>query len=245
MNRIITGIQMEFKSLRLYKWQVLTSLLILPLSYVFVLLLFGGIRGETVTYLISGYMVATLIGSFLGLYAIRICNLMEPQVLELYSTLSVSTFELATSLALSYIILILPSILVSICISAVFSTTVNALFLVLALLISIFTILLIGTFLGLLIKNIFIAQGIIPLLSWVFLLFAPVYYSAENLHPVYTSVLLINPVTHCLSLVRFALGFTPIVNMIWSFIYLTVLITTLSIYILKTFKRIYILERFY
>jgi len=99
--------------------------------------------------------------------------------------------------------------------------------------------------LGLLIENVFIAQGIIPVLSWVFLIFAPVYYSTENLYPVYTSVLLVNPVTHCLSLVRFALGFPPIANMIWSFIYLTVLITVLSIYVLKTFKSIYILERFY
>ena len=245
MNKIITGIQMEFKNLRLYKWQVLTSLLILPLSYVFVLLLFGGVREETVSYLISGYMVATLIGSFLGLYAIRICNLMEPEVLELYSTLSVSVSEIATALALSYIILTLPSIIFSVVVSIIFSKTVNGLLLTLALLISISTILLIGTFLGLLIKNIFIAQGIIPLLSWFFLLFAPVYYSTDNLHPIYTSVLLINPITHCLNLVRSALGFNAIISIFWSFICLTILIVILGIYSFKTFKSVYILEKFY
>ncbi|ACI20132.1 ABC-type multidrug transport system, permease component [Dictyoglomus thermophilum H-6-12] len=83
------------------------------------------------------------------------------------------------------------------------------------------------------------------MLSWFFLLFAPVYYSTDNLHPIYTSVLLINPITHCLNLVRSTLGFNSIISIFWSFIYLMILIVILGIYSLKTFKSVYILEKFY
>lgn len=245
MNKIATGIQMEFKSLRMYKWQVVSSFLILPLSYVFVLLLFGGIRGEIVAYLVSGYMVATFIGAFLGLYAIRICNLMEPQVLELYSTMSVNIKEIALSLALTYIIFTLPVVIISSYISVIFASEVSAGFLIAGIILSLVVILLIGTFLGLLIKNVFIAQGIIPLLSWVFLLIAPVYYSVEHLNPIYRGILMINPVTHCLNLIRLGLGFESVINVTESAIYLAILIIVLGAYSLKAINRVYILERFY
>ncbi|ERM92186.1 multidrug ABC transporter permease [Caldanaerobacter subterraneus subsp. yonseiensis KB-1] len=245
MNKIVTGIQMELKSLRMYKWQVVSSLLILPLSYVFVLLLFGGVRGEIVAYLVSGYMVATFIGAFLGLYAIRICNLMEPRVLELYSTMSVNIKEIAFSLALTYIIFTLPVVIISSYISVIFARGINVSFLIVGIMASLVTILLIGTFLGLLIRNIFIAQGIIPLLSWVFLLFAPVYYSVEQLNPIYRGILMINPVTHCLNLIRLGLGFESITNVTGSLVYLIILIVIFGAYSLKAFNRVYILERFY
>jgi|GEM_PF-5784683 len=62
MDKIITGIQMELKSLRLFKWQVFISIVILPFSYVFVMLLFGNIQRNDIPYLLSGYLVASLIG---------------------------------------------------------------------------------------------------------------------------------------------------------------------------------------
>ncbi|MFV9567738.1 hypothetical protein [Thermoanaerobacter mathranii] len=96
--------------------------------------------------------------------------------------MSVNIKEIALSLALTYIIFTLP-VIISSYISVVFASEVSAGFLIVGIILSLVVILLIGTFLGLLIKNVFIAQGIMPLLSWVFLLIAPVYYSVEHLDP--------------------------------------------------------------
>ncbi len=104
------------------------------------------------------------------------------EYLNYNSTMSVNIKEIALSLALTYIIFTLP-VIISSYISVVFASEVSAGFLIVGIILSLVVILLIGTFLGLLIKNVFIAQGIMPLLSWVFLLIAPVYYSVEHLDP--------------------------------------------------------------
>ena len=244
-NKVLIGMQMEFKSLRLYKWQVLSSLLILPFSYVFVVLLAGNVHGGNIAYILTGYMVATLIGAFLGLYAMRICNLMQPEVLELYATFQVSVTQTVLSYCFSYMLLSLPIIIMSLAISIHYAASVNVVLLIAGTLISIAAITLLAMCLGLVIKNMYKAQGIIPMLSWVFLLIAPIYYSTQNLNPVYKAVLLINPVTHCLNLVRVALGFQPVVGILWSFGYLLIFIVVLAVYALGAFRRTYILERLY
>ncbi len=244
-NKVLIGMQMEFKSLRLYKWQVLSSLLILPFSYVFVMLLSGNIHGQDIAYILTGYMVATLIGTFLGLYAMRICNLMQPEVLELYATFQVSVMQTVLSYCFSYVLLSLPIIILSLAISVHYAASVNMALFIAGTLISIAATALLATFLGLLIKNMYKAQGIIPMLSWVFLLIAPIYYSTQNLSPVYKTVLLINPVTHCLNLVRMALGFQPVTGILWSFGYLVIFIVVLAVYALRAFRRTYILEQLY
>ncbi|MGH2330443.1 ABC transporter permease [Thermoanaerobacter mathranii] len=158
--------------------------------------------------------------------------------------MSVNIKEIALSLALTYIIFTLP-VIISSYISVVFASEVSAGFLIVGIILSLVVILLIGTFLGLLIKNVFIAQGIMPLLSWVFLLIAPVYYSVEHLDPIYREIIIINPVTHCLNLIRLGLGFESVANVAGSIIYLVILIIILGAYSLKATNRVYTLERFY
>jgi len=245
MDKIITGIQMEFKSLRIYKWQVITYLLILPLSYIFVMLLFGNIQRNDISYLLSGYIIASLIGSFAGLFAIRVCNLMQPEVLELYATFFITIPQILISLSLTYIIISIPGIALSSLLSIKYANFANLLIFTGGIIISILAILSLGLFLGLLIKNMFKAQGIIPLLSWGLLLFAPVYYKVQHLNLLYKVILLINPVTHTLNILRISLGFPEIINIRWSFLYLSVLIIVIFIYSIKSFKRFYILEKFY
>lgn len=245
MNKIITGIQMELKSLRIYKWQVVTSLVILPFSYVFVILLFGNIQRNDISYLLSGYMIASLIGSFVGLFAIRICNLLQPEVLELYATLFITIPQTVLSLSLTYMLISMPGIILSAVLLVIYGKLANLLLFIIGIVISVLAILLLGIFLGLLIRNMFKAQGIIPLLSWALLLIAPVYYKIQNLNLLYKVILLINPVTHMLNILRISLGFPEIVSIKWSFLYLSVLIIAIFIYSIKAFKRFYILEKFY
>ena len=94
MKKIINAVGFEFKSLRVYKIQILISLIILPFSYLFLIILNLSSKGENVPYLISGFIVASLIGSFISLLSLRISNISTPEVLELYSTITISIKEL-------------------------------------------------------------------------------------------------------------------------------------------------------
>jgi len=139
----------------------------------------------------------------------------------------------------------MPEIVLSVALLLIYANSINLLLFTIGMVISVLGLLLLGLFLGLLIKNIFKAQGIIPFVAWVLLLIAPVYYKVQHLNLLYKAILLLNPVTHMLNILRASLGFPQIVSIRWSFLYLSVLMVAILIYSFKSFKRVYILEKLY
>jgi ABC-2 type transport system permease protein len=83
ITRIKLNIFFELKGLKIYWMQILISLFILPLSFLFILLLSGVSTSEMLSIWLSGFIVASLVGAFLGALALRVCNLMQPEILEL------------------------------------------------------------------------------------------------------------------------------------------------------------------
>jgi ABC-2 type transport system permease protein len=245
MDKIITGIEMQFKSLRIYLLELFLVVFVMPFSYAFVVLLSSGTQNVSVSYLLSGYIVSTLISTFLGMLALSITNLRQKEVLELYSTYAITFPQVVTTVCLTYVLIVLPIILVVMPFIVIHSASVNYPVLLVATIISIFFLLCLSVYLGLSMKNLFIANGFLQLISWVLILFSPIYYNFQNLSTAFKYVLLINPITHLLNIIRVPLGFAPMVNVWLSYVYVGLLIALMLLYISKHVRSTYILEKIF
>jgi len=245
MDKIITAIQMQFKTLRIYLLQLFLVVFVMPFSYALVVLLSSGTQNVSVSYLLSGYIVSTLISTFLAMLALSITNLRQKEVLELYSTYAVTFPEVIVSVCLTYVLIVLPIIVAVLPFILIHVSSVNYLMFFLAIIISILFLLCFSVYLGLSMKNLFIANGLLQLISWAFILFSPIYYSFQSQSTVFKYVLLINPTTHLLNIIRIPLGFAPVASVWISYMYVSLLIALMLLYISKRVRSTYILEKIF
>jgi len=245
MDKIITGIEMQFKTLRIYFLQLFIVVFVVPFSYAFIVLLSTAAQDMSISYLLSGYVVSTLISTFLGMLALSITNLRQKEVLELYSTYAITFPQVVISICLTYVLIVLPIIVVVLPFVLMHAVSASVLMVLLGIIVSIFFLLCLSVYLGLSLKNLFIANGILQLLSWILILFSPIYYNFETLNSTFKYALLVNPVTHLLNIVRVPLGFAPMTSMWVSYVYVGLLTILMLSYISKRVRSTYILEKIF
>lgn len=245
MHKIITGVEMQFKTLRIYFLQLFIVVFVMPFSYAFVVLLSTAAENMSISYLLSGYIVSTLISTFLGMLALSITNLRQKEVLELYSTYAITFPQVVISICLTYVLIVLPIIVVVLPFVLMHAVRASHLMVLMGVIVSIFFLLCLSAYLGLSLKNLFIANGILQLLSWILILFSPIYYNFETLNSTFKYALLVNPVTHLLNIVRIPLGFAPMISMWVSYVYVGLLTILMLFYISKRVRSTYILERIF
>jgi len=222
MRKIGIGICFELKGLRLYRTQLLISLFLIPFSYAFILLLSMRPAQGQLSYIFSGLTVASLIGAG-SLVGVRVANLVQPEVLELYAALPISTGQAVLSVAIAYALLSIPQSAALLGLASWWAPRISVAMLVVGAVISIIVLFSFWTALGFIIRNPFKAQGVFSLISWALLLFSPIYYEMNNLPFLYRAVLLANPVTHALNTIRPFLGMDASFNWAVSFLYLGML----------------------
>ena len=245
MSKIFTAIEMEFKSLRIYWLQLLIVVFVMPFSYAFIVLISGNLQGASLNYLLSGYIVSTLISTFINMLGMRITNMRQVEVLELYSTYAISFPAIVVSECLSYVLITTPIVLVVLGYIVLSSQSINWLLLVCGVLLTLVFLLLFSVYLGLAMKNMFIANGLFQVITWILILLAPIYYNLETLSPIFKGILLINPITHLLNMVRVPLGFLPSVKLVFSYGYIVLLCLLAFFYISKRINSTYILEKIF
>lgn len=235
---------LELKGMRIYKVFILINLVVLPFSYAVVLLLSGA--GQDHSYLLSGLVGASLVSTFVSLVAHRVSNLVQPQVLELYAVFPVRMELMVLGAVAAYALIVFPQVGALIGLTIGFSYTgKRALLAVPGVFLGLLFLASLGVFLGTLVRNPYKAQGLFPLLSWILLLTAPVYYQVENLPRAYVTLILLNPLTHVLNVIRFPLGFAPLLNVHLSIGVLVVIGGLTSLYTLRSLRNIKMLERFF
>jgi len=243
MRKVWLAALMELKAMRIYKVQLFISLIVLPFSYAIVILLAGG--GENRAYLLSGLIVASLIGVFFNLVALRVSNLTQPDVLELYAVLPVHMTQAVLGIIAAYSLLALPQIALLLGLAAWRADGVRIGLALIGTFVSLSAMASLGCFLGVMVRNPFKAQGIFPLLSWLILLTAPIYYGVQDLPRAYVMVLLVNPATHALNLIRPFLGFPEIIDIKLSLVVLIGIGILLGGCSFKVLRDVRMLERLF
>jgi ABC-2 type transport system permease protein len=242
--KLFTAISMEIKGLRIYRMQLFISLILIPFSYAFVVLLSSPKSGEGIGFIFSGMIVASLVGSYISLLSMRVSNIMKPSVLELYAALPVNTGCVVVAQMIVYTLFVLPQLILCAAIAAFNSETIMAGRFIFGIILSIYGVAVLGASIGALIRNPFKAQGIISLISWLLLLVSPTYYSTTDLGIIYKVILLVNPVTHFLNIVRSGLGYSGLTSYVNSLIYVLIMSVLLTNYLRIKVQRMFMLEKF-
>ncbi|WP_297468849.1 hypothetical protein [Thermococcus sp.] len=196
-------IGMELKGMRIYKTFLFVNLLLMPLALLFMMIMNSGSRTpEEVSYLVSGFIVVSLVSSFLGTLTNRVSNVFEPSVLELYSTLPPRISKVVLAQFLTYSHLVLPQVLIGLAVIVSYQGAgrINILLLILALLITFIELGTLAIAIGVKIGNPHKAMAITGILPWLLVVFSPAYYRSSF------PALYLNPVTYLLSCIRSAIG---------------------------------------
>lgn len=234
----------ELKGMRVYKVFLLINLVVLPFSYAVVLLLAGA--GQDYSYLLSGLVVASLVGTFVGLVAHRVSNLVQPQVLELYATLPARMELMVAGAVAAYALVVFPQVSALTGLAIWLSQVgIKALFALPGMLLGFIFLALLGVFLGTLVRNPYKAQGLFPLFSWILLLTAPVYYQLGSLPKAYVMLVFLNPLTHILNVIRSPLGFASLLDIRISIGLLILGCGLMSLYALRSLRELKMLEQFF
>lgn len=230
-------ISMELKGLRLYSQQIFVSTILVPLSYLILIILNSDVTGKELAYLVTGFGIASVVGSFFMLLTYRVSNLFQPQVFELYSTLPLKIKEAVSSLFFTYTLLIVPQLLVSVIAGMYYTGEIHLLFLPLALFITLVEIGVLSIALGITIRNPYKVQAVTSILPWIVILFSPAYYRSESF------LLMINPVTHVLNLFRYSFGIESSVSIEISLVISLLILGIFFVYCTRRIKSSYMLEK--
>ncbi|WP_129409163.1 ABC transporter permease [Marinitoga lauensis] len=239
-NKIKTGVELEFKGMRMFKFQIFVSMFLIPFSYLIIVLLN---KSTNMDYLVSGFMISMMIGAYFGILSLRVSNLMQAEVIELYTTFSVSKTIIIFSLGITYFLLTMPIFFISYLFIAdnimeiIFKTLVP-------LLLGNFLVILISIAIGLKVRNYYALMGLMPLVSYILMIISPVYYQIKSNNIIIKSLLYINPIVHILNIIRTELNKRYMIFPLWqSYSLIIVLSFLLIFYINKKLKSMYILEK--
>lgn len=205
-------IGMELKGMRIYKTFLTVNLLIMPLALLFMMIMNSSSRTpEDISYLVSGFIVVSLVSSFLGTLTNRVSNIFEPSVLELYSTLPPKISTVVLAQFLTYSLMVIPQVLIGLTVILYYQgvSRINVPLLVLALLLTFLELGALAVAIGARIGNPYKAMAVTGILPWLFVVFSPAYYRSSF------PALYLNPVTHLLLCVRSAIGLQEISPIPW------------------------------
>jgi ABC-2 type transport system permease protein len=203
---------MELKGMRIYKTFLLVNLFIMPLALLFMMIMNSSSRTPwNISYLVSGFIVVSLMSSFLGTLTNRVSNIFEPSVLELYSTLPPKISTVVLAQFLTYSLLVLPQVLIGLAVVLYYQgvSKINVPLLVLALLLTFLELGALAVAIGAKIGNPYKAMAVTGILPWLLVVFSPAYYRSSF------QALYLNPVTHLLSCIRSAVGLQSINLISW------------------------------
>lgn len=221
------------KMYRLYWTSVLTVTVILPLTYMAILVLSSGGSSESLVVGLTGYLVMVCFSSLVYPVALIVANTFEEQVLELHASLPISLTALFASYVVSQLIFSAPAITLGIVALYAVVGSFNWPYIILCLFISLTLFPHLAILLGLTVKSRYKLEPVLTSLITLVVVATPLYYRLTSIYEPWRSALLLNPITHVISLLRLGTGIHEGIPTIYSIVYLgslTLLLSTITLY---------------
>jgi len=245
MRVILIQMLIEIRSMRINRLSTIVSFLVLPLTYALVSLLSQPAGTISVSYLASGSLVAFLMSILFGFTLLRTSNLFQPQILELHATFPIRKSQLMLAAWLTYLVLTLPLAAILFALSVVTCPIAQPAMATIGLVSTCLMVSALAAAVGLAVRNPYRAQGVMALASWALVFLSPMQQNTSLL-PFYARVLLLlNPVTHALNMIRPFLGFEAIIPPIGSFAYAAVVVLVTLPFVIRVCRRITMIEKFF
>jgi len=121
MRQVWIQIILELKTIRLNRLSIGIGMVALPIAYAMVALLTQASAGVTPSYILSGVLIVSLISSLFSLTILRVSNIFQPDILELYAALPIPKPLLLVGSWLAYILVSIPQASVVFALSALWA----------------------------------------------------------------------------------------------------------------------------
>ncbi|MEM4481970.1 MAG: ABC transporter permease [Desulfurococcaceae archaeon] len=230
---LIKSILFNLKMYRLYWTSLVTVTVLLPLTYMAVVVLSSGGSAESFLVGLTGYVVMACFSTLVYPVAVTVANTFEEQVLELHASLPISLRELFASYIVSQLLFSIPPVALGVALLLVAAGGLNWIYVFLSLLISALLFPNIAVLLGLTVRNRYRLEPLLTLLIILLAIATPLYYTLKGIYQPWRTVMLFNPFTHIVCLLRLSVGFQEGVPVSYSLAYLislTLLLTAVTLY---------------
>ena len=245
MRAICVQMRIEMQSLRINRLSTTVSFLVLPLTYALVSLLSQPAGSVSVSYVASGSLVASIMSILFGFTLMRTSNLFQPQILELHAAFPIRKSQLMLAAWLTYLVLTLPIAGTLFAVSVLTAPVRQTVLALAGLVSSCLMISALAAAVGLLVRNPYRAQGVMALASWALVFLSPMQQSTAQLPSFAQGLLLLNPVTHAINMIRPFLGFDAIVPPFTSFLFAAVIVLAVFPFLVRAVRHITMIERFF
>ena len=194
------------KTYRLYWPNLISICVLMPITYLVVI--FATVPGdiEALKAVLVGYIVMTGFNTLFYMSALYIANTFEEQVLESYVLLPVPFWEVILSTILAQVLVSIPPLVVGLIMLFLVSSTINILLLVAGLAVIPVIYNSLGVLLGAKVRNMIKLNPLLVALMMITIIATPVYYRLLYVSEPYRTLLLLNPLTHVVVVLRASVG---------------------------------------
>ncbi len=226
-TRIWKTMVFELKSLRLYWFPILTMTVIVPFSYLLVIVFSSGFSVQKLSIILPGFMVVSIFSILVLPLAQRISNMFSDDIIELLASLPVSMREIVLAYAGTYTMLSLP-LMIGPAIILALSEKLNVMVLVVGLFMLWCLALNVSFLLGLIVRNKLKLDPLLSITLLAVIMLTPAFYSINNVTGLLKLIILANPLTHVVLVIRASIGVSEGVPLAISLIYLSLIIVVLT-----------------
>lgn len=223
LSTLLKSMSFTLKSYRLFWATLITVTVVLPFTYLAIIVMFSGGNPESLVTGLTGFLVMTLFSTLVYPTAILIANMFEEQALELYATLPISLRTLLASIVISQLIFSSIPVVLGIVALVLIVSDVRGAYIALGLLYSITIFSFTALILGLSIRSRYKLDPVLTSLMMIVVIATPLYYRLSGITMPLRAVLIANPVTYVVCLLRLGIGLNEGIPAEASIAYLTVL----------------------
>ncbi|MEM1732789.1 MAG: ABC transporter permease [Desulfurococcaceae archaeon] len=227
----------NIRSLRLYWLNVLTTSLLIPLSYLIIVILLSPDSPNHIIMALTGFIVISEFSTLVLPVALLVGGIFDENVVELYASLPTGFSEIILSYVLTYLVFSIPVLFGFLLVISKYTAMVNWPYLLIGLVYLLTLCSLIGIWLGLYIKNRLILEPLLSLMLIAVIVFTPAYYRLTNVSGPLRLITLVNPVTHVVNLLRTGVNMCEGIETSFSILYLTLIVMVISISIVLRLNR--------
>ncbi|MEM1719315.1 MAG: hypothetical protein QW432_02990 [Desulfurococcaceae archaeon] len=234
LSTLLKSVSFTLKMYRLFWMTLVMVTVVLPFTYLVVVVMFSGGNPESLATGLTGFLVMTSFSALVYPTAISIANMFEEQALELYATLPVSLRVLLASNVISQLIFSSTPVVLGVVALVLIAGNVHGAYMALGLVYSTTIFSFTALILGLSVRSRYKLEPVLMSLMMLVIVATPLYYRLFGLTKPLREILVANPVTHIVCLLRLGIGLSEGVPAEVSIAYLTAL--SLALFALTWYK---------
>jgi len=219
----------NLKMYRLYWPHLISICMLMPITYLVIVFAVSQGDLETLLAALTGYIIMSGFNILFYMSAIYVANTFEEQVLESYVLLPVPFWEVVVSVVVTQGLIGIPSLVVGLVIIFLVSRSIHIPLLLAGLILLYLVYSSLSILLGMQVKSRIKLDPLLITLMMLTIIITPAYYRLLYVSEPYRTLLLLNPLTHIVIILRASVGVNEGFPVTLSLLYITLFSTLISL----------------